>query len=148
MANTVVERFYFSSAYALYIQTQLFISLLEGSISMVGRRLLKYRLLMFLLCLLICLSLLSACGGNTFPLDQANACTTQVHARVQNFTKLPASSQTLYVSSGTNLYALDARNGATRWCDQIKSSGLPSYDNIKALTLDQTNALCIYRIWE
>src|SRR6185503_17820570 len=104
MVNTVVERFYFSSAHALYIQTQLFISLLEGIISMVGHRLLKYRLLMFLLCLLICSSLLSACGGNTFPTDQANACTTQVHARVQNFTKLPASSQTLYVSSGTNLY--------------------------------------------
>lgn len=68
---------------------------------------------------LLLASLLSACQSG--PTDQEEACTPQSLPIVKLLQPVQALTQNVYVTSGSNMYALTASNGTMRWCSAISA---------------------------
>ncbi len=71
--------------------------------------------------LMLVVSLLAACGTTTQQYSSSHRiivgrCSQQPWPITKRLTTGPSLSQSVYFISGTHLYALDAGNGAVRWC--------------------------------
>lgn len=73
-----------------------------------------FKLLGLLILLLLFSSLLSACQSE--PTDQMQACNQKHLPTVKRLEPAQASAQMVYVSNGSDLYALNSGNGTPRWC--------------------------------
>ena len=72
----------------------------------------------FLLCLCVLLaSLLSACQSG--PVDRVQACDAQTPPLLTTFQPVASLKQTVYATSGSRLYALQASDGTPRWCSVL-----------------------------
>lgn len=78
---------------------------------------------------LLLASLLSSCQNG--PTDQATTCNPKSLPVVKTLEPVQASSQTVYATSGPNLYAFNAGNGAPRWCSKISvSNELEEFESV------------------
>lgn len=71
---------------------------------------------LLLFCFLLTI-LLSACQNK--PLDQAQACNPRSRPSIKALEPVSPSSQSVYITSGQNLYKLNAGNGTMYWCSNI-----------------------------
>lgn len=79
---------------------------------------------------LVLVSLLSACQSPALT-DQAQACNPKSLPVVKTLEPVQASSQIVYATSGPNLYAFNAGNGALRWCSKISlGNELDEFDSV------------------
>ncbi len=76
----------------------------------------KKRFLLVCLCVLLA-SLLSACQSE--PVNRVQACDNQTSPLVTTFQPIASLKQTVYATSGSRLYALQASNGTLRWCSAL-----------------------------
>lgn len=92
----------------------------------------KNRSLLLLFLFLLLAGLLSACQSG--PTDQVQACNPKSLPVVKTLQPVQALSQTVYATSGPNLYALNAGNGATSWCSKISTAS--DRDELASVTHD------------